>query len=49
MDKFRRVVDMLLKLNDRALHTIFSDPEYLARTLNEVCLATTTRNPDTAS
>lgn len=39
---------MLLKLDDMALHTIFSDPEYLARTLNEACLATTTQPSHTA-
>lgn len=32
---YRRVTEMLLKLDDKALHAIFNDPGYLARTLNE--------------
>lgn len=32
---YRRVTEMLLKLDDKALYAIFNDPDYLARTLNE--------------
>ena len=32
---YRRVTEMLLKLDDKALHAIFNDPDYLANTLNE--------------
>lgn len=32
---YRRVTEMLLKLDDKALYDIFNDPDYLARTLNE--------------
>lgn len=32
---YRRVTEMLLKLDDKALYTIFNDSDYLARTLNE--------------
>ncbi|WP_303997055.1 hypothetical protein [Desulfovibrio piger] len=32
---YRRVTEMLLKLDDKALHAVFSDPDYLANTLNK--------------
>ena len=32
---YRRVTEMLLKLDDKALYAIFNDPDYLANTLNE--------------
>ena len=32
---YRRVTEMLLKLDDKALHAISNDPGYLANTLNE--------------
>lgn len=32
---YRRVTEMLLKLDDKALHAIFNDHDYLANTLNE--------------
>ena len=32
---YRRVTEMLLKLDNKALYAIFNDPGYLANTLNE--------------
>lgn len=32
---YRRVTEMLLKLDDKALYAIFNDSDYLARRLNE--------------
>ena len=32
---YRRVTEMLLKLDNKALYAIFNDPDYLANTLNE--------------
>lgn len=32
---YRRVTEMLLKLDDKALYAIFNDSDYLACTLNE--------------
>ena len=32
---YRRVTEMLLKLDDKALYAIFNDSDNLARTLNE--------------
>ena len=32
---YRRVTEMLLKLDNKALYAIFNDPDYLTNTLNE--------------